>query len=172
MKLVFVVGTNHGIQKGESRKDDFKSYITDLCIANNIIVIAEEINDDAEYVVAKDVCKQLDISHKIIDPNPRDYSSLGVTDYHRIEYEIMSKYDLELRPSIDNGSPHEALDEFESRKRFEHCHPREVEWLRRIQENDTWPALVICGADHFEPFCELLSQNDINTTPVESNWGC
>jgi hypothetical protein len=172
MTSVFVVGTNHGIQRGESLKDDFKSYVTHLCLANNINVIAEEINDDAEYVVAKDVCEELSICHKIIDPNPRDYDRLGVTEYHKIVYEIMRRHDLELSPSIDNGSPQKALDEFESRKRVEHHRPREIEWLRRIQENDTWPVLVICGADHFDSFYKLLLQNGIKTTRADPNWGC
>ena len=171
MKVAVVVGTSHGIQRGENRKDDFKSLLNDLCEKHNIKVIAEEINDDADFVVAKNVCQDLSIDHLMIDPNPTEYEQLGINKYHIIEYEVMTTYDLDFKPSNDNGTPSDVLSEFESRIRNEHCRPREAEWLKRIQEHDNWPVMVICGSNHFEPFCNLLSDNDINVTTTESNWG-
>jgi len=171
MKIAVVVGTSHYIQIGKNQKDDFKSYLIDLCQQHNIKTIAEEINDDASFVVAKDVCHCLGIDHKIIDPNPTEYNELGVTHYHTIEYEVMNKYYLNSKPSTENDTPPEALSEFQSRIRNEHCRPREIEWLKRIQDYGHWPVLVICGSDHFEPFCALLSDNDITLTTGESRWG-
>jgi len=48
MKVVVVLGTNHAIQRGEKRKDDFNSFLNSLCVKHNIKVIAEEINDNAD----------------------------------------------------------------------------------------------------------------------------
>lgn len=171
MKVATVIGTNHGIQRGENLKDDFKSYLIDLCEKSDIKAIAEEINDNADFVVAKYVCQDLGIDHKIIDPNPADYVELGIKKINVIEYEIMNIYDLESKPSTDNGTHSDALSEYESRIRNEHNHPREVEWLKRIQEHDKWPVLVICGSNHFDSFCSLLSGNGISVTFDESNWG-
>jgi hypothetical protein len=171
MKVAMVIGTNHGIQRGEYLKEGFKSYLIDLCEKNDIKLIAEEINDNADFVVAKCVCQDLGIDHKIVDPNPTEYVELDIKKINVIEFEIMSLYDLESRPSTDIGTHPEALNEYESRIRDEHNHPREVEWLKRIQEHDKWPVLVICGSNHFESFCNQLSDNNISVTFGESNWG-
>jgi hypothetical protein len=171
MKVAVVLGTNHGIQRGENRKDDFNYFLNDLCVKHNIRVIAEEINDDAELVVAKNVCQDLSIDHLIIDPNPTEYKELGIEEYHSIVNDVMNKYDLNVKPSNDSCKAPEALSEFEFRIRNEHHHPRETEWLNRIQQHDNWPVLVICGSNHFDSFCNLLSENDIRVTATESNWG-
>ncbi len=170
MKTAVILGTNHGIQRGENRKDDFKSYLKNLCEQHKIRVIAEEINDNANFIVAKSVCENLCIDHLIIDPNPTEYEQFGIKKYHVIEYEVMKLYDLDLKPSDDNGTPLEALNEFESRIRNEHCHPRESVWLKRIQKHGNWPTLVICGSHHFETFSNLLLDNDIRVISTESHW--
>lgn len=102
MKSVVVVGTNHNIQNGKSLKKDFELYLFDLCKKHDIQVIAEEINDDSKTIVAKSVSQNLGITHIIIDPNPTEYERLHIQKYHRIESEVISKYELDLRPSIDN----------------------------------------------------------------------
>lgn len=171
MKVAVVVGTNHSIQRGENLKDNFKSYLINLCETHNIKTIAEEINENADFIVAKTVCQDLNIDHIIIDPKPTEYDKLGIKKYNTIEYQIMNIYNLDSRPSITNGTPNDALIEFESRLRDQHFHPREVEWLKRIQEHNNWPILVICGSNHFESFCNLLSDNHISVISCESNWG-
>lgn len=171
MKVATVIGTNHGIQRGEYLKEEFKSYLIDLCEKNGIKTVAEEINDNADFVVAKCVCHDIGIDHKIVDPNPAEYVELGIRKHHVIKCEIMNLYELKSGHSIDDGTHPEALSEFKLRIRDQHNHPREVEWLKRIQEHNKWPVLVICGSDHFESFCNLLSGNDISVIFGESNWG-
>ena len=155
MKSVVVVGTNHDIQNGKSLKKDFELYLFDLCKKYDIQVIAEEINDDSNTIVAKSVSQNLGITHIIIDPNPTEYERLNIKEYHKIEYEVMSS-------SIDNKT---------LRIRDEHHHPRELEWLKRILEHNTFPVLVICGSYHFESFSNLLSSNRLNVISTVSNWG-
>lgn len=170
MKKIFVVGTTHDIQYGEKNKCAFYSYIKELCIAEGINVIAEEINDDAAYVVAKNICNDLSISHKIIDPNPGEYGSLGIKEYHKIVYEIMQEYGLKEPPSVKASTPDMILKKLSERIRLEHHHPRELEWLRRIEENNCWPTLVICGSAHFDSICDLFLEKGIKVVPKESNW--
>ena len=172
MNKVIVLGTNHSVQRGEVRKNDFHSFLSSLCQKENIKSIAEEINGNAKMIVAKNVCNQLSINHLIIEPNLSDYQKLGIKPYNRIQHEVMCIYHLDEAPSADNKSPVEALIEFESRVVSEHNLPREKEWLNRILKNDLWPVLIICGANHFESFCSLLSDSDIKVTKSASNWGC
>lgn len=171
MNRAVVLGANHSVQRGEFQKNDFHSFLISLCQKENIKSIAEEINDNVKSIVAKKVCNKLSINHLIIEPNPSDYHMLGITPYDRIRYEVMCIYGLDEAPSDDNNTPAEALIEFESRVESEHNLPREREWLNRILKNNLWPALIICGANHFQSFCSLLSDNGIKVTRSASNWG-
>ena len=165
MKKAVILGTNHDIQEGEYLQDGFKSYLSCLIQQYGIKAVAEEIRDDLEFIVAKNVCEELVIKHKIIDPNPDEYESLGITHLHQIKYEITTKYEIH-----DLDDHPEALTEFSHRKREEHHSIRENEWLKRILELNTWPILVIVGSAHFSHFSSLLLQNDICVTESESNW--
>ena len=165
------MGTAHSFQRGDRRKEDFQSFLTDLCSRENINSIAEEINGDAKVIVARHVGVELNVCHLLIDPHPSEYQNLGVKCYHKIVYEVMCTYDLDAAPSDENNTPSEASTTFRSRIALEHNHPRECEWLKRIQNSDIWPVLIICGADHFESFSTLLLDNGINVKKSYSNWG-
>jgi hypothetical protein len=39
---------------------------------------------------------------------------------------------------------------------------REAEWFRRITDKNIWPVLVICGAEHYAPFIDLLKHSGID----------
>lgn len=170
MNRVVLLGTNHSVQRGEFQKSEFYLYLVSLCQKENIRSIAEEIDENAISIVAKQVCNKFSINHLMIDPKPSDYQMLGITPYNRIQYEVMSIYDLDKVPSDDNNTPTEALIEFESRVASDHNLPREQVWLNRILTNDVWPVLVICGANHFKSFCNLLTQNGVQVTRCASNW--
>jgi hypothetical protein len=169
MKKVILVGTNHQIQRGEKLKGCFEKYILNLAIKHEIKGVAEEINEDAELIVAKKICQKLSISHKIIEPNPKEYDELNIEHVHKINYEFCNYYYLESPPNDINSSP-QVLKKYESRIQ-ETYRARENEWLKRILSLNTWPILVICGSNHFKPFSELLFQNKINVTFGESSWG-
>jgi len=44
------------------------------------------------------------------------------------------------------------------------------EWLRRIQELDTWNLLFICGANHFASFANLLQRAGIAVIEACQDW--
>ncbi len=173
MKKAYIVGTKHDLQQGKIMPDEFATYLQGKCREHGIALIAEEINGDATRIVAKEVSNSLGIRHLIIDPKPSEYDRLSVTEIHVIEYEVMQHYDLKVSPlSSASNTPSEAVHEFESRMRHEHCDPRELEWLRRIKECDTWPVLVICGSFHYDSFCKLMSEHDIETEKLHHCRGC
>lgn len=170
MKQAIIIGTNHYIQEGRGFETEYKAYITEIVRNHKIKAIGEEIRDDRDFSVAKNVCEDLGIAHKIIDPNPEKYEELGITPIHEIEYFIMTKYDLDKSPLYRELTPPEAIVELQSIMREKHSSIREHEWLRRLLTLDTWPVLVICGSDHFEYFSRLLSENNISVIKNASNW--
>jgi hypothetical protein len=81
-----------------------------------------------------------------------------------IDFEFKFKYKVENHSaelSVHN-LPTKAYEAYNKRIQTVY-RQRESEWLRRIYELDTWPILIICGANHCQPFFKLLSNEGINT---------
>ena len=55
MKKVILVGTSHTIQRGNSKAQEFESYIKELCSSYNVNAIAEEIDNKDNYICF-DIC--------------------------------------------------------------------------------------------------------------------
>ena len=170
MNEVILVGTNHEIQRGVKLKCCFEPYILGLVKKYKIKAIAEEINEDTENIVAKNICQKLSIIHKIIEPNPKEYDELNIEHIHKIDNEFRNIYDLESSPPNDPNSSAEVLKKYESRIQKTY-RARESEWLKRIQSLNTWPILIICGSNHFKFFRKLLFHNSISVIFGESSWG-
>lgn len=169
MKAAVILGTTHSIQEGKKFSAEFKDHLIKLVKIYNISAIAEEIDDSNVYIAAT-VCAELGISHKVIDPNPEDYKNLGIKPIQVIEYEVMECHNLTVSPlNRDKVSP-EILQDFDSRMREEHSSKREIQWLKKILVLNTWPVMVIVGADHFTYFSDLLSENEINVHKAAPNW--
>lgn len=165
MKKVILIGTSHTIQRGDGQKNSFYSYVEQLCRTHKVKAIAEEI--DIEQSVAKNVSSSLGIRHKIIEPTPNELEGLGIEQVHKIEYQLMSLYDIDEWPENPEA---EVNRELASRIQDTY-RKRELEWLKRINELDIWPVLIICGASHYEPFYKLLVSSGIDVVKEESKWG-
>lgn len=166
-----MLGTNHEIQRGNFiQKEEFRLYLEQLVNDHEIKAIGEEINDDNPTIsLAKEVATNNAIAYKIIEPNPNEYDELKIEHVHNIDYQFRCRYDLEESPS--NISLRKlAYEEYDSRIQNTY-RTREAEWLKRLQKLDKWPVLVICGADHFQPFCKLLIENGINVKKDNPYWG-
>jgi len=181
MRKVIVLGTSHPIQKGERGdeiKQKFKSFLKNIYKTYSIKMIAEEINEDANFIIAKELCKELGIKYKIIEPHPDKYEELDIKgidivrhEIHNKYYEYFDKYNI-LPNFLDNENiPKDIIDDYESKLYKEHSHPRECEWLKRIKEDDTSPILVIFGANHFDSFSKLLADNTIEVIKSDAYWG-
>lgn len=159
MKKALLIGTSHPIQRNNSA---FGSYIEELCYEHNICAIAEEIDNGCESVAAGGA-KNLDIAYKIIEPTPVEAIALGIEQVHRIDCEFMTRYELKDSPSIENLSV-EAHKEYITRKLTTY-RQREDEWIKRIENLNIWPVLIICGKDHLKAFSELLISAGVDLDP-------
>ena len=179
MKKAIVVGTSHTIQRGNSKAQEFESYIRKLCSFYNVNAIAEEI--DNNYICFA-ICKGLNIEYKIIEPTEEEKQDLGILTLNKIVNVMYNKYlqpdnpvdkpRLQQWPKYPNKEnlPQDIYEEYENMFQ-DTCRQREKEWLNRIIDFNTWPILVICGADHYEPFRKLMSENNIEVIREDSKFG-
>ena len=170
MKKAILLGTSHPIQRGELEKDSFYSYIEDLCKTNDIKAIAEEMDNECTSIAAE-VSAKLNIIYKIIEPTPEEREELGIEDRMDIDFRFKFKYKVENHSAelSVNNLPTKVYEAYNERIQTVY-RQRESEWLRRICELDTWPILIICGANHCQPFFKLLSNEGINTVIESSEW--
>lgn len=171
MKKAVLLGTSHTIQRGDDQKDSFQSHIEHLCKTHKVEAIAEEI-DDKTISIANTTANEFDITHKIIEPNEEETKSLNIELEHEIFYQLMTKYEIDpypKRPYDKNMAP-DVYEEYKTRLEKTY-REREAEWLKRINELDTWPVLIICGAYHYQPFYDLLVSKGIHVIKEESKWG-
>ena len=127
--------------------------------------------DDECISIAANVSVKLNIKYKIIEPTLEEREGLGIEDRMDIDLEFMRKYKVENYSdelSTDN-LPTKAYEAYNERTQNVY-RQRESEWLKRIHKLDTWPVLIICGANHCQPFLELLSKEGIDTVKESSKW--
>ena len=171
MKQAILIGTSHNIQRGELHTNEFKIYLEELCGKHNISAIAEEIDNRCVSIASK-IASERDMHYKIIEPTPEEAKQLGIEQVHLIEYEFMNRYDIpnwSNEPSITTLGQ-KIYELFDNRVQTTY-RQWESEWLKRINNLNCWPVLIICGATHFEPFANLLIENDIDTQKECSGWG-
>ncbi|EKO3425079.1 hypothetical protein KW460_05150 [Vibrio fluvialis] len=149
MNKVVIIGTSHSIQWDLERKD-FSDYVVTIIKEHCIAAIAEEI--DEKPSVLQRVAIEMGLSYLNIEPNAEERADLGIySNLSMIEYEIFMEFD-------DHESP-EALKETECRKQAGY-RLREQEWFNRIKVLNVYPLLVVCGANHVDPFKALLQEKD------------
>jgi len=170
MKKAILLGTSHPIQRGELKKDSFYSYIEELCKTNDIKAIAEEMDNECTSIAAE-ISAKLNITYKIIEPTPEEREELGIEDVTEIGLPFKFKYKVENHSDELSTAnlPTKAYDAY-NEKIQNIYRQRESEWLKRILKLNTWPVLIICGANHCQPFFELLSNEDIDTVKESSQW--
>ncbi|ELF1354564.1 hypothetical protein ACPFT9_003403 [Vibrio cholerae] len=157
MSNVVIVGTKHTIQRDMSHSD-FRSYIDGLISQFGIKVIAEEI--DAESIPSY-LAKKHDLQYINIEPNPKERAALDIPSLNQIVNSIFMEF--------DDFNSEDAQVECERRKQKAYRR-REKEWLKRVAALQDNPILVVCGANHFESFSELLEQSGFSVTKYCALW--
>ncbi|EGQ8277572.1 hypothetical protein GT901_24495 [Vibrio parahaemolyticus] len=148
MNKVVIIGTSHTTQWNLERHD-FSDFVATVVKDHCIVAIAEEI--DEKPSVVQRVASELGLGYLNIEPNAEERVALGIySNLSIIEHDIFMEFD-------DHESP-EALEEIERRKQAGY-RLREQEWLNRIKVLNACPLLVVCGANHVEPFMALLQEN-------------
>ena len=171
MKKAVLLGTSHTIQRGNNQKGSFESYIGQLCDIHNINAIAEEIDDQCRSIAAG-VSDRLNIMYKIIEPTLVESEKLGIEKEHHIRSGLMNINEIVNWPDevSANNLPSDVYEEYTDRIQATY-RKRESEWLKRINELNSWPVLIICGADHYQPFYQLLISSSIDVIKVNGEWG-
>jgi len=156
MNEVILLGTSHPIQRGEDNKSEkFSIYIEQLIRDYSIKAIAEEIDGESKLIAQK-LAEEKNIIHKLIDPNNEEKKILQIKDEDEIKKEILQ---IPGCDKLDSGQWNDKADEEIDKLEQISYRQREEEWFKRIKELNTFPLLVICGANHYEPFYKLLENN-------------
>ena len=157
MKNIVILGTSHPIQKDDIHGDCLRVLIKSLIKTHGIKAIAEEIDDTCQSI-AQGICQELGLGYINIEPTSQEKKVLGIDEPGRIGMEIVMR---DVPPGIvSNFFTTEQKVELHSRTQETYL-VREAEWFKRIKEFDIWPVLVICGAVHYEPFADLMSNSDL-----------
>lgn len=170
-KEVVVIGTYHPFQRGTHKKDEFESYLLSVVNSYKIQLIGEEIDDMPEvHPVAKDVAQKLKIDYRIIEPTEKEKTRLGIETIDDINKEFCTRHHEIPCDDIPKSLPYDERVHYDERYN-KALRQRESEWLRRLESYDRWPALVICGSEHFKDFCKLLTDSSITPIAENSYWG-
>ena len=158
MKRIILLGTNHSIQRGEIRNPEFGYYIENIISNYKPQTIAEEID---KISVAAKIASSGGVKYSIIEPTIEERKALRILSISEIEFSIFMEFDDQM--SV------EAQAELTKRKESVY-RAREQEWLNRLTSINDWPVLVICGANHFDPFCKLLQKNGHEVVRECKDW--
>jgi len=148
-RKLFIVGTGHSLQLGckpytQSDIDGFRSFVRDLCQRENIRFIAEEMSSDGltEHSVQSTIFSplksepalNLDIAYVDVERTLR--AKLGIDGY--------GFRSAAIRPG--QMTPDKKLEELYAANLDRPI--RECSWLAHILSKNSWPTLLICGANH------------------------
>jgi hypothetical protein len=130
-------------------------------LANKAFALAEENNYQAlaeaglRESTVQIIAHKLGLKHFYCDPDRQQRSDLGIQQENDLRVTAFFK---KLADSIVQ----EKIDEsMRRRERF---------WLAKILEQNVWPTVFICGANHSLAFLDLLGKNNINATLVAQDW--
>ena len=173
MKKIVLVGTAHPIQRGEQAPELFNAVLLEQCAFHEVNGIAEEIEKNA-ITIAYQLASALQLRHLYADPDWSERAERGIQSDCQLD--IIQEY-ADRYPSIrwwpkeenEEDLPAEVLEQY--RKRTARADRlRERLWLEKIVGFNVWPLLFICGADHFEPFSNLLEVSGFNLIKSHPDW--
>jgi hypothetical protein len=166
--IVILVGTDHTFQTPPNNahlpaNEAFRLAIRHICLQHKVKAIAEEMNQMAleerrtTQSVPQQLSAELNLHHLFAEPNRDERRLLGINP------EEINKIKAQ---GWKNGWTQKQIDAVDN----ESDRIREREWLRRIQNLNTWPLLFICGADHFTSFAILLRKAGMTVLEAFQDW--
>ena len=171
MRTVVLVGTAHKFQLPSHGScvegiDKFRHAVRELCNRHNVLAISEEMSVGAlqengvSESVAQQICADFHLCHQFSDPTLEERWKLGI------------RQDNDIRAShfFDKWTNEQIEADVLARGSAASDPIREKYWLHRIQELDKWPALFICGANHFIAFKALLIDAGIEVIEGYRDW--
>lgn len=167
LRTVLLIGTNHEYQyqrplAASSGPEQFRAMVAATCQWEGVKAIAEEWSFDADELkgvrqsVCKDIAESLGIAHRYCDPPVKERKALGI---------LIDEADTQLAGFFSGRDPKEVEAEVRD------SHARRLRyWLQQLLDLDRWPLLLVCGANHTEPFSALLQENGIVVHVLFTNW--
>jgi hypothetical protein len=173
MRTIVLVGTTHGIQRGANAPELFRATLLELCISYQVRGIAEEIERNARTVAAE-LAFALKLDHLYADPDANERAEHGIVSDCRKDLiqEYAGRYpNIRWWPKEENEEtlPAEVYAQYVERT-AKADRMRERLWLTKIVEFDIWPLLFVCGADHFQPFSNLLDRCGFDLIKSHPDW--
>lgn len=172
-KRIVLVGTRRTYQYGAGNawnreapctpedEQAFRQMLTDVATKQNVVCIAEEMNEDGLAEAKKSesvpqiIAGILDLPYVFCEPNRQERVDLGVTQENDIRiFAFMN----------------EKTSEYVEAALKDQFHRRESFWLDRIEAIGTWPVLFICGANHVPSFTALLQETGVECEVLYHNW--
>lgn len=165
-RLAYVLGTNHIYQRNDDSCEPgsiaaFVAYLGAVCESNQINAIGEEMSISAlrdfhrtESIPAK-FASARGKSHKYCDPDSDEQARLHIRGDQAVRCDVR-----------DQGISEEEITQLLREEDLK----RERYWLCKIEEWNEWPLLFICGSDHVESFCQLLSTVATAVHVVHEEW--
>ncbi|HOP64356.1 MAG TPA: hypothetical protein PK906_13325 [Spirochaetota bacterium] len=178
--MVYIVGVDHLIQYNgpvpEYLIKEFHSFLKNQIRALKISIIAEEFNNEflkdvygATEDTAKIAAERAGIEHLYCDPESNERELLGIPYHADLKDRIFKRnnvrdpflLDAELKRKIKSELNAEVKKYWDVREKF---------WLDKISNKINSNILFICGHEHAERFCSLLTENGITAKVIEKFW--
>lgn len=170
-RKLIIVGTGHSLQCGsdpytESEIEGFRNFVRNLCQREKIRFIAEEMSNDglkdhsAESSIFWPLQSEaaLKVEHAYIDINRSLRDKLGIGD--------LGLRKAAIRP--DDMEPDKKLEQLYDMN-LTHA-IRECSWLAKILSKNSWPTLLICGADHVKSMVSRAKSVEIQVVVANEDY--
>jgi hypothetical protein len=133
-----------------------------VCDKFAIRAVAEELDQKllaslrVAETPARRIATRLGLPHTYCDPSRAERLKLGTTTEGEIRFEAKEQgwTDAETNERL---AAHSAI--------------REKVWLERIIKLDTWPVLLVCGADHVPTFSRRAAEQGCKVALADADWG-
>lgn len=166
MQLAYIIGTSHEFQLASTSRPvaahlAFESYIREVCEANNIRAICEEMNREAlrnngrEHSTLRTLASCLNLPHRYCEASENEQELAGL---------YVERSEALIR-ACGNWSDEKITSEIAKEHRW-----RESYWIKKIQSLDVWPVLFICGSDHSRALASALRSQGIKAIVANENW--
>jgi hypothetical protein len=178
--MIYLIGVDHLIQYNgpvpEPMRNEFRSYIIEICQMHGIQVIAEEFSNEALQKVyhatretAGEAAEILKIRHRYCDPEEKELAEMGIPCYFDVMQEVKNKYTISSMFIVDDKLRKKVKKETADIIRS-YWSIREEYWYKRISDIIGLPILFICGHEHVIRFRSLLIAKGHQCMIIDPFW--
>ena len=178
--MIYLIGVDHLVQYNgpvpEQIRNEFRSYIIEICRMHGVQAIAEEFSDEAlqkvyhaERETAHEAAEILKIGHRYCDPEEKELAEMGIPYYFDVMQEVKNKYSISGTFIVDDTLREKVKKEAADIIRS-YWSIREEYWCKRIRDIIELPILFICGHEHVLRFRSLLITKGYQCTIIDPFW--